>query len=67
MKVTAEGVERAEQAARLRALGCDCAMGWLWAPALQPHDLAEAIRDGFPVPGYETGGAVVPFRARTAS
>jgi diguanylate cyclase (GGDEF)-like protein/PAS domain S-box-containing protein len=49
MKVTAEGVERQEQAARLRALGCDTAMGWLWAPALPAAELPDAISDGFTV------------------
>ena len=34
MKVTAEGVERVEQAARLRRLGCDTAMGWYWTSAV---------------------------------
>jgi diguanylate cyclase (GGDEF)-like protein/PAS domain S-box-containing protein len=50
MKVTAEGVERAEQAARLRALGCDTAMGWLWSPAVRAEDVLDAVEDGFPVP-----------------
>jgi EAL domain-containing protein (putative c-di-GMP-specific phosphodiesterase class I) len=49
MKVTAEGVERPEQAARLRALGCDTAMGWLWSPALPYDELPDAIREGFTV------------------
>jgi diguanylate cyclase (GGDEF)-like protein/PAS domain S-box-containing protein len=66
MKVTAEGVERAGQAAHLRALGCDCAMGWLWSPALPPEELAVKIREGMPVPGYDDG-SVLPFRAREAS
>ncbi len=50
MKVTAEGVERAEQAARLRALGCDTAMGWLWCPALPAPELATVLHEGLPVP-----------------
>ena len=40
MKITAEGVERVEQADRLRELGCDSAMGWLWSPAVSPEQLA---------------------------
>jgi diguanylate cyclase (GGDEF)-like protein/PAS domain S-box-containing protein len=67
MKVTAEGVERAAQAAHLRALGCDCAMGWLWSPALPPEELIEKIREGMPVPGDPADGSVLPFRAREAS
>jgi diguanylate cyclase (GGDEF)-like protein len=50
MKVTAEGVERTEQAARLADLGCDTAMGWLWSPALPAAQLPNAIRSGFEVP-----------------
>lgn len=42
--VTAEGVERAEQAARLRSLGCDSALGWLWCEALPPEDVEPALR-----------------------
>jgi diguanylate cyclase (GGDEF)-like protein/PAS domain S-box-containing protein len=49
MKVTAEGVERPEQAARLHALGCDSAMGWLWSPAVAADELLDAVAEGFPV------------------
>ena len=38
MKVTAEGVERVEQAARLRRLGCDTAMGFYWTSAVDADD-----------------------------
>ena len=41
MKITAEGVERVEQADRLRELGCDSAIGWLWSPAVSPEQLGE--------------------------
>jgi diguanylate cyclase (GGDEF)-like protein/PAS domain S-box-containing protein len=34
MRVHAEGVERADQLAELRRIGCDDAQGWLWAPAM---------------------------------
>jgi diguanylate cyclase (GGDEF)-like protein/PAS domain S-box-containing protein len=34
LSVTAEGVETAEQASRLRALGCDTAQGWYYASSL---------------------------------
>ncbi len=47
MKVTAEGVERPEQAARLARLGCDTAMGWYWSPSLAPEVLSAVLRDGW--------------------
>ena len=37
IKVTAEGVERIEQVDRLRQLGCDTAMGWLWSKSVPPE------------------------------
>ena len=68
MEVTAEGVERAEQAARLRALGCDRAMGWLWSKAVDPGELGEVLRAGLhpagPVVSAAAGAAdatVLPF------
>jgi EAL domain-containing protein (putative c-di-GMP-specific phosphodiesterase class I) len=42
MQVIAEGVEVAEQAARLRAKGCDYAQGFLYAPALPADQIATA-------------------------
>jgi len=47
MKITAEGIERPEQADWLRQLGCDSAVGWLWSPALSPEALAECALAGF--------------------
>jgi diguanylate cyclase (GGDEF)-like protein/PAS domain S-box-containing protein len=47
MKITAEGVERAEQADRLRELGCDTACGWLWSPAVSPEQLGAYAVSGF--------------------
>jgi diguanylate cyclase (GGDEF)-like protein/PAS domain S-box-containing protein len=66
MQVTAEGVERVEQADCLREMGCDSAMGWLWSAALQPERIAEISATGFPTGGSEAGGVVVPIRARGA-
>jgi diguanylate cyclase (GGDEF)-like protein/PAS domain S-box-containing protein len=63
MKVTAEGVERIEQADRLRELGCDSAMGWLWSAALSPEELAACAVTGFPVNGTAQNAVVVPLRA----
>jgi diguanylate cyclase (GGDEF)-like protein/PAS domain S-box-containing protein len=47
MKITAEGVERVEQADRLRELGCDTACGWLWSPAVSPEQLGVFAVSGF--------------------
>jgi diguanylate cyclase (GGDEF)-like protein/PAS domain S-box-containing protein len=45
MRITAEGVERPEQAVRLRSLGCDTAQGWHWAKALPPGEATDYLRD----------------------
>ena len=47
MTITAEGVERIEQATQLRALGCDSAVGWLWSPAVSPEQLGTYALCGF--------------------
>jgi len=46
MRVTAEGVERVEQATRLRRLGCDTAMGWYWTSAVSADAMLEILQDG---------------------
>lgn len=46
MKVTAEGVERVEQTARLRRLGCDTAMGWYWTSAVDAAAMLDILSDG---------------------
>ncbi len=73
MKITGEGVERVEQAERLRELGCDTAVGWLWSPAVSPERLGEFAVSGLTarhavVPraltaGSQPGGTLVPTRA----
>jgi diguanylate cyclase (GGDEF)-like protein/PAS domain S-box-containing protein len=75
MEITAEGVERVEQADRLIELGCDTAVGWLWSPAVSPERLAEYAVTGFSVRGGDSpraliagsgvGGALVPTAAAT--
>lgn len=55
LTVTAEGVETAAQASRLRALGCDEGQGWLFAPALPAGDVARLLRRGAPLAAHESG------------
>ena len=43
LSVTAEAVETAAQASRLRALGCDTAQGWYYAPSLPAAELAAML------------------------
>jgi diguanylate cyclase (GGDEF)-like protein/PAS domain S-box-containing protein len=62
MKVTAEGVERVEQATRLRRLGCDTAMGWYWTSAVSADDIVDILRDGVESRVGDGGRAVVPMR-----
>lgn len=44
LEVVAEGVETPEQAARLKAFGCEYAQGYLYAQALPPADLELLLR-----------------------
>ncbi len=64
VKVTAEGVERKEQASRLRDLGCDSAMGWLWSKAVPADQLAGIAEAGFRPDGGVRQGVVVELRKR---
>jgi len=48
----AEGVETAEQAARLRALGCRSAQGFLFAPAVPDSELPAVLRDLSEIAGH---------------
>lgn len=41
VEIVAEGVETAEQASFLRAIGIEKGQGWLWARALNPMELRE--------------------------
>jgi diguanylate cyclase (GGDEF)-like protein len=64
MKVTAEGVERVEQAARLRRLGCDTAMGWYWTSAVDAGAMLDILAEGVARDDH----VVVPMtRTRTGS
>jgi EAL domain-containing protein (putative c-di-GMP-specific phosphodiesterase class I) len=45
MDVVAEGVETAAQLHALRALGCDSAQGYLFAPPLAPTDLERLVAE----------------------
>ncbi|WP_187645788.1 EAL domain-containing protein [Streptomyces sp. TRM49041] len=46
LTVTAECVETAGQAARLRRIGCDTGQGWLYSRAVAPKRIAEMIQVG---------------------
>lgn len=46
MQVVAEGVELAEQQARLRLLGCDHFQGYLFARPLPPDEFTQALASG---------------------
>ncbi|MGW2279435.1 putative bifunctional diguanylate cyclase/phosphodiesterase [Streptomyces sp. NPDC001770] len=46
LTVTAECVETAEQAERLRRIGCDTGQGWLYSRAVAPERIAELIEAG---------------------
>ncbi|WP_169745140.1 putative bifunctional diguanylate cyclase/phosphodiesterase [Cryptosporangium arvum] len=43
LSVTAEGVETAGQADRLRALGCDAGQGWYFAGPMAPDEFAASL------------------------
>jgi diguanylate cyclase (GGDEF)-like protein/PAS domain S-box-containing protein len=60
--VVAEGVQRPEQLARLRELGCDLVQGFLFAPALEPGEAAELL-NGVDLATAVTLPAPAPLRA----
>ncbi|UZJ32657.1 EAL domain-containing protein [Streptomyces endophytica] len=43
LSVTAEGVETASDAQRLRAIGCDCAQGWYYGRPVRPGEITRRI------------------------
>ncbi|MET9347783.1 putative bifunctional diguanylate cyclase/phosphodiesterase [Streptomyces termitum] len=49
LTVTAECVETAGQAARLRRIGCDTGQGWLYARPVAPERIAEMIAGSAPL------------------
>ncbi|MFJ9676664.1 putative bifunctional diguanylate cyclase/phosphodiesterase [Streptomyces sp. NPDC101194] len=49
LTVTAECVETAGQAERLRRIGCDTGQGWLYSRAVAPERIAELIGGGLKV------------------
>ncbi|WMJ69143.1 bifunctional diguanylate cyclase/phosphodiesterase [Stenotrophomonas sp. 24(2023)] len=50
MKVTAEGVETAQEEDMLRRQGCDEIQGYLYSRPLTPRDLAQFLRQQHPAP-----------------
>jgi len=59
MRITAEGVERAEQVSELRTLGCDAAQGFHFARPLGPRALQDLLDSK-----EDVGGKVVRFPLR---
>ncbi len=55
LKVTAEGVENAEHAERLRAMGCDWAQGWHFGRPARPEEIARRIIESGQASGIESG------------
>jgi EAL domain-containing protein (putative c-di-GMP-specific phosphodiesterase class I) len=45
LSVTAEGVECPIQGAKLRAMGCDSAQGWLFGRPVSPDRLFSSIKE----------------------
>jgi len=50
MKVTGEGIETAEQLAKLRELGCDQGQGFIFVPPLPPDELVIFLERGKALP-----------------
>ena len=45
--VIAEGVETMEQLQRVKELGCEFAQGYLFSPAVPPHEVSDVVRKGW--------------------
>lgn len=59
LKVIAEGIEKAEQAAVLRAVGCDYGQGFLFSRAVPPEEFGRLLAHGLsiaPVPHQHAVG-----------
>ncbi len=59
MRVVAEGVETAEQAAELREMGCDMAQGWLYARPLDADGAEALLGTKLPADGKQEGSEEV--------
>ena len=54
-EVIGEGIETAEQASRLRDLGCDLGQGDHYSPPLAPERMAELLKGDMPLLGANSG------------
>jgi len=63
MQVTAEGVERADQASSLRQRGCDQIQGFLVSPAVPPDQLPAMMGGWSEIDGFPVCGAPAPILA----
>jgi EAL domain-containing protein (putative c-di-GMP-specific phosphodiesterase class I) len=65
LQLIAEGIERPDQLAELRTMGCDMGQGYLFGLPRDGRGTEELLRDGVPGDGHgEPGhGRIIPFPA----
>ena len=67
IRITAEGVEKAEQLAMLRRLGCDVGQGYLFGRPMHPDDVPQFLQlwyDGGAAKLFEDEDSVAPTHLR---
>ncbi len=63
VQIVAEGVEKAEEVAALRAEGCDVGQGFLFSRPVSPEALLELMDGEGLLRGYQAAGRSAPSRA----